>query len=142
MAIMGPWTNAEVLVNAVDISAWTTSVTIETSRDEVDVTAMGAVNKVTMPGLGDATIEIEVLQGFGAGEIDATMQPLSVTSTPFNVWVKPVKGTAISATNPQYQMSSLLFSYNPMDGGVGDAMKTTLTFKNAAQAGLVRDITP
>ena len=142
MAIMGPWTNAEVLVNAVDISAWVTSVTIETSRDEVDVTAMGAVNKVTMPGLGDATIEVEVLQGFGAGEIDATMQPLSTTSTAFPVWVKPVKGTAISATNPQYQMSSLLFTYNPMDGSVGDAMKTTLTFKNAAQAGLVRDITP
>lgn len=142
MAIMGPWTNAEVLVNAVDISAFVTSVTIETSRDEVDVTAMGAVNKVTMPGLGDATINVEVLQAFGAGEIDATMFPLSTTSTPFNVWVKPVKGSAISATNPQYQMSSLLYSYNPMDSAIGDAMKTTLTFKNASQAGLVRDVTP
>jgi hypothetical protein len=141
MAIIGPFTNGFFSVNGVDLSDHARSISIETERAEVDVTAMGASNIVNMPGLGDATITVEVLQDFAAGEVDATIWPLSTTSTPFTVAVRPVNA-AISATNPEYQMSSLLYSYSPIAGSIGDAMTTELTFRNAAQAGLVRDVTP
>jgi hypothetical protein len=133
--------NGFISVNGVDISDHVTEVTIDTSRDEVDVTAMGSTNREFVAGLGDATISITAFQDFAAAEIDATMWPLSTTDTPFPVSVRPVNG-AISATNPEYQMTALLFAYTPISGGVGSAMSTPLTFRNASPTGLVRDTTP
>jgi hypothetical protein len=130
-----------VTINAVDLSDHISEVTIETTRDEVDVTAFGAANKETLAGLGDATITMQAFQDFAAGEIDATLWPLSTSDTPFTVAVKPTNA-AISATNPEYQMSALLFSYSPIAGGVGEASTTEITFRNASQVGLVRDVTP
>ena len=141
MAIIGPFTNGFFSANGVDLSDHVRSITIETERAEVDVTAMGAQNIVNMPGLGDATITIEVLQDFAAGEVDATLWPLSTTTTPFTVAVRAVNA-AISATNPEYQMSSLMYSYSPIAGSIGDAMTTEVVFRNASQTGLVRDVTP
>lgn len=130
-----------VTINAVDLSDHVRSATIETQRDEVDVTAFGAANKEILAGLGDATITLEVYQDFAAGEVDATIWPLSTSDTPFTVAIKPTNG-AISATNPEYQLSCLNFSYSPIAGAVGEASMTELVFRNASQTGLVRDVTP
>ena len=135
-------TNAEVLVNAVDLSDHVSSITIETTRPEVDVTAMGATYQEFIPGLADATVTINFFQDFAAAKTHATLQPLSSTSTPFNLWILPVKGTAISATNPQIQMSALLYTYNPLAATVGEANQFEATFRNASQTGVVYDITP
>jgi len=135
-------TNAEVLVNAVDLSDHVSSITIETTRPEVDVTSMGATNQEFIPGLGDATVTISFFQDFAAGKTHATLQPLSVSSTPFNLWIKPDKALAISATNPQIQMSALLYSYNPLAATVGEANTFDATFRNASQTGIVYDTTP
>lgn len=131
----------EILVNAVDMSDHVDQVTIETSRDEVDSTAFQSAFKETLAGLGDASITMEFQQDFAAGEVDATLWPLSTSDVAFPVWIKPTTA-AISATNPQYQMSCLLFNYSPLDGAVGELAKTSVTFKNASAAGLVRDVTP
>lgn len=130
-----------VTINAVDLSDHVRSATIEVQRDEVDVTAFGASNKEILAGLGDVTITLECYQDFAAGELDATLWPLSSTDTPFTVAVKPTNG-AISATNPEFQLSCLNFSYAPINGAVGEASMTTVTFRNASQTGLVRDVTP
>jgi hypothetical protein len=132
---------AVVQINAVDLSDHVRNVVITTSRDEVDVTCFGATNKEILAGLGDVTITMEVLPDFAAGEVDATLWPLSSSDTPFTVAVKPTNG-AISATNPEFQLSSLLLEYTPIDATVGEAAPTTITFRNASQTGLVRDITP
>ena len=136
MAI-GPLLTAVVTINAVDLSDHVKSVSIETEREELDATAMGAVNKVVMAGLGDATITMTVLADYAAGEIDATLWPLSSTTTPFTVTVKP-SSAATSATNPLYSMSALLFNYSPISGSVGEMNETQISFRNASQAGLTR----
>ena len=130
-----------VTVNAVDLSDHVSSATIETSRDEVDVSAFGAANKEILAGLGDVTITLEFWQDFASGEVDATLFPLSPTDTPFTVAVKPTNA-AISATNPEYQCSCLMFSYAPIAGAIGEASATSVVFRNATQTGLVRDVTP
>ncbi len=129
--------NPIITVNAVDLSDHFSEVSIETSRDEVDVTAFGAVNKEMVAGLGDATITGTVFQDYAAGEIDATLWPLSTSDTPFTVSVKATSA-ATSTTNPLYSMSSLLYTYNPVSGSVGEAATTPVTFRNASQAGLTR----
>lgn len=133
--------SAVITVNSVDISDHVSSVTIETTFDEVDMTAFGSTYKELAQGLGDATITLSCFQDFAAGELDATLWPLSQSGASFPVAIKPTSG-AISATNPEYQMTAVLLSYNPIDGQVGEASTTDVTLRNAAQTGLVRDVTP
>lgn len=129
-----------ITIDGDDLSAFISEVTIETTRDEVDVTAFGANNKEILAGLGDATISLTAFQAFGASEVDAVLWPLSTTDTPFTVTVKPTSG-AVSATNPEYEMSALMFSYSPIAGSVGAASTTPVSFRNATQTGLVRNVT-
>lgn len=137
MAILGTFTNAKVIVNGVDLSDHCTAVQVETTRDEVDVTAMGAVNKVITPGLGDATISATFLQDYVAGSVDATLSGLSNSNTPFAVEVRPLN-VARSVTNPAYVLTALMYGYPPIGGSVGDALTVDVSFRNAAQTGLQR----
>lgn len=132
--------DAVITVDGDDISDHVSSVTIETSRDEVDVTAFGAANREILAGLGDATITLEVFQDFASNEIDQNLFVHSIEDEPFEVTVRPTDAV-VSATNPEYSMQALLFSYSPISGAVGEASTTTLTFRNASQAGLVRAFT-
>ena len=132
--------NAVITVDGDDISDHVSSVTIETTRDEVDVTAFGASNRELLAGLGDATITLEVFQDFASNEIDQNMYQHSIEDSPFEVTVKPTNAI-VSATNPEYSMQALLFQYSPIAGAVGEASTTTLVFRNAAQAGLVKAYT-
>lgn len=137
MAILGAFTNAQVIVNGIDLSDHCTTVTIESTRDEVDVTAMGAVQKVQTPGLGDATISATFLQDYAAGSTDATLSGLATSNTPFQVEVRPQK-LARSATNPAYVLTALMYGYPPIGGSVGDALTVDVSFRNASQSGLQR----
>ena len=131
-------TNAQVLVNSVDISNHVSSVDIEDARDEVDVSSMGDVNHEIVLGLGDATITVTVFNDYAAGNIDSQMWPIHVSNTPVPVEIRPVLG-ARSTSNPGYTMTALLPSYHPIAGDVGSAVTTDLVFRNGAQAGLARN---
>lgn len=133
--------DAMVVINAVDLSDHVSSVTIESTRPEVPVTSMGDDFAVFIAGIGDASVTVAFFQDFAAAEVDATLWPLSTTDTPFTVAVRPTSG-AISTTNPEFQMTALMFGYSPIAGDVGSASTTEVTFRNAAQTGLVRDTTP
>jgi hypothetical protein len=137
MAIL-PGTDVRVEVNGVVLSDHVQSVSIETTRDDVDITAMGAVNKVAAPGLGDATITVTFYADEAAGTVNATLWPLASSTTPFNVKVRKTSA-AISSTNPEYVLSALLYGFTPIDGSVGDAFTMDVEFKNASQTGLVRN---
>lgn len=128
-------TNAFLSVNGVNLSDHCRKVTVEDSRDSVDITAMGATSKAVTKGLGDAKISAELYQDFAGGSVHATLQPLIGSSTPVSIEVRPVNA-ARSATNPAMLMSGLLMTYNGLDGQVGDASVVSAEFVNGSQAGL------
>lgn len=132
--------NAVITIDGDDHSDHISEVTIETERDEVDVTAFGASNKEILAGLGDATITMQAFQDFASNKLNQNLWALSKSDTAFEVTVKPTNA-ATSATNPKFTMQALLFSYSPIAGAVGEASTTELTFRNAAQAGLVQIFT-
>jgi hypothetical protein len=131
--------NPIITVNSVDLSDHCSSVTIETQFDEVDGTGFGATYKQLLQGLGDATITLSMFQDFVAGSVDATLWPLSQSGATFPVTVKPTSA-AVGATNPRYDMTAVLLTYNPIDGQAGEMSKTDVTLRNAAQTGLTRNI--
>lgn len=130
--------DARVEVNAVVISDHVSSVTINISSDEVETTAMGATQKEFTKGLGDGSMEFEVFQDYAAGSIDSQLFPLATADTAVVVKVRATSG-AISTSNPEYVMTGKLYEYSPMSGSVADANTTTVTFRNAATSGIVRN---
>lgn len=128
-------TDALVIVNGVTLSDHANQVTVEDTRDSIDITAFGATSKAVTKGLGDAKITIQFFQDFASGKTHATLQPLIGTSTPVTIEVRATS-SARSATNPAALMSGLLMNYNMLSGSVGDATQISAEFVNASQSGL------
>jgi hypothetical protein len=128
-------TDALVIVNGVTLSDHANSVTIEDTRDSVDVTAFGATSKAVAKGLGDAKITVQFFQDFAAGKVHATLQPLVASGTGVVVEVRPTSA-ARSATNPAALLTALLMNYNMLSGGVGEASVISAEFTNASQTGM------
>lgn len=118
------------------------SVTITTSRPEVDVTSFGDSFQSFIGGIPDATIEVEYFQNFDAGAVDAVHWPLVNSDTTFAVTVRDVDAAG-SSTNPTFTMNNalLLGDYQPIQGDVGSALTTTVTYRNAGTQGVVRHTT-
>lgn len=131
--------NPIVTINSVDLSDHCSKVTIETTFNDVDVTSFGAVYKAVLQGMGSASMKFTFFQDYAAGSVDATLWPLSQSGASFPVTVKSTSA-AVSATNPRFDMTGVLLSYNPLDGGIGDASSTDVDIPNAAQTGVTRNI--
>lgn len=134
--------DASITIAGVDLSDHFTSITIDTSTEDVDVTGFTSASyREFATGFKDATISGDVLQDHATGEVDATLWPLgpgNVGGTTFTVVVKPTSA-AVSATNPSFTMSqAALFEYSPIAGGLGDASSTSVSFRNAGTAGITR----
>jgi len=119
--------DVSLVVNSVDLSDHVREITITMSADDLDATAMGALSKAHTPGLRDDRIEVTFLQDYASAKVDATLNPLVSSSTPFTIVAKPTSG-AVTATNPSYTMSSLLFDYTPIDASVGEISLPKVTF--------------
>jgi hypothetical protein len=129
--------DAYISVDSVELSDHCSSVTIETTFDEQDVTGFGSTYREFLQGLGDATITLALFQDFDTGSVDDTLWPLSQSGETFDVVVRATSAIA-SATNPEYTMTGSLFNYNPIAGEVGNASTTDVSIRNASSTGLVR----
>lgn len=119
-------TNAEILVNTVDLSDRANSVTVTFEVDSVEVTAFGDAGHKFAGGLQNISCEISFQQDFAASQVEATIYSLVGTTT--TVVVKPTSA-AVSATNPSYTLTgTFLASHTPVMGAVGELAMTELTF--------------
>ena len=118
--------NVGVKINSVDISDHVTSATLSQIFDEVEVTAMGSTSHQFTKGLETSTLTIDFLNDFAATNVMATLQ--AAYGTTVTAVVLPVKGTAVSATNPLYTVSILVNNLTPVNGAVGDVSSSSITF--------------
>lgn len=120
--------DASVVINAVDLSDFVQSVTVNYAAEMVDETAMGDDTRKNKGGLKNWSIDVEFKQDFAASAVDATL--FSLVGSTFTVTVKPTSA-AVGSTNPSYSGTGILESYAPMDGGVGDLATTSVTIQSA-----------
>jgi hypothetical protein len=125
-------------VDGTDLSGRASSVTIDEPADEVDTSTFGGGYHEVDRGLKDATITIAFFQDHASGSVDQVLGPLHESGDEFLVRVRPVKGSAQSATNPERRMIGRLFNYSPIAGAVGEASTTDVTIRNASQSGITR----
>ena len=116
--------------NSFDLSGYLTQVRLTRTYDQHDTTVMGMDDHRTSLGLGKWSAACTVMADFGAGGIDTKIFPLIGPSQINWLYIRPVRA-ARGATNPEYYGQVNLADYNPMDGNVGDPLKTPLTFVGA-----------
>jgi hypothetical protein len=118
-------TDAKVVLNSVNLSDHVTKVTLKTSADDLETTAMGATYRARIGGLKDGELGLEFNQDFAAANVDATLFAALGTVVAFTA---KATSSANSATNPEYQGSVLVNDYSPLDNGVGELAKVSVSF--------------
>lgn len=112
-------------VNAVDLSNLVSSVTINRSFDELEVTAMGDSGHKFVKGLEASSVTIDF---FNDEASTKTLQTLNSTwGTSTTVTMKQTSA-ATSATNPLYTMSCLVNNTTPINGALGDLSTQSVTW--------------
>lgn len=123
-------TDVSVTVNAVDLSAFLTSVTLTTSVDVVETTGMSSdASRTRLPGLKDNSVTLEFNQDFAASGPEASLNAVgsSLVGTVVPVVIKPTSG-AVSATNPSFSFSAVCSEWQPVQGGVGELSTISSTW--------------
>jgi len=115
-----------VKINSVDLSDLVTSVTINRTFDELEVTAMGDTAHKFVKGLEASTVTIDFLNDTAATKTLATLQ--AAWGTTVTAIFIQTKGTAVSATNPTYTVSLLVNNTTDINGAVGDMGTQSITF--------------
>ena len=118
--------NVGVKINSIDLSDHVTSVTLTQNFDELEVTALGDTAHKFAKGLEASTLTLDMLNDFAASSVQATLQ--AAYGTTVTAVLIPVKGTAVSATNPLYTVSILINNLTPLNGAVSDISNSSLTF--------------
>jgi hypothetical protein len=112
-------------VNAVDLSSLVSSVTINRSFDELEVTAMGDSGHKFVKGLEASSITIDFFNDEATSKTLQTLNTVWGTST--TVTVKQTSA-ATSASNPLYTMSCLVNNITPVNGAVADLSTQSVTW--------------
>jgi hypothetical protein len=115
-----------VKVNTVDLSDHVTSVTLNRSFDELEVTAMGDSGHKFVKGLEASSITIDFLNDTATASVLPTLQ--AAWGTNVTVVLLQSKGTAVSATNPLYTATCLINNTTDINGAVGDLSTQSITF--------------
>jgi hypothetical protein len=114
-----------VTVNSVDLSDHVTSITLNRTFDELEVTAMGDSGHKFVKGLEASSITIDFLNDTATGEVLQTLQ--AAWGTNVTVVVKQTSA-AVSATNPSYTMTCLVNNTTDINGAVGDLGTQSVTW--------------
>ena len=107
-----------VKVNSVDLSDHVSSVTINRSFDELEVTSMGDSGHRFVKGLEASSISISFFNDTASANVLATLQAAWGTSV--NVVLLQDKSAAVAATNPLYTASCLINNTTDINGSVAD----------------------
>lgn len=125
-------TNADISIAGTDLSSLSNSVTLNYEIDSVEATGFGS-NHNFIGGLQNISVDISLMQDFAASKSEVTVYPL--VGTTCTLILIPVKGTAVSATNPRYTITgAFLSSHTPVAAAVGELAMTELSFTGGTLA--------
>ena len=115
-----------VKIASVDLSDHVTSVTLNQTFDELEVSAMGDASHKFVKGLESATLTVSFLNDQAAASVLDTLSDAYGTTVAWKLLQD--KGTAISATNKLFSGDILVNNLTPVNGAVGDMATQDITF--------------
>jgi hypothetical protein len=115
-----------VKINSVDISDHVSSVTLSQIFDELEITSLGDTAHKFTKGLEASTLSLDFFNDFAASQVTPTLQ--AAYGTTVTAVLIPVKGTAVSASNPLYTVSILVNNLTPINGDVASINNASISF--------------
>jgi hypothetical protein len=115
-----------VKINSVDISDHVSSATLSQIFDELEITALGDNAHRFVKGLEASTLSLDFFNDFAASQVTPTLQ--AAYGTTVTAVIIPVKGTAVSASNPLYTVSILINNLTPISGDVASINSASISF--------------
>ena len=133
------WLDAYFEVNAVVLSDYVRSLSLNYEAEMLDDTTMGTSGTRSFRGgLKNWSVDVTFLQDYAAGGPDATCFGL-VGAPPVPLAIRPTTA-AVSATNPSYEGDGSLESYPPLGGEVGTMAMVESTFRAGGGSVLARQV--
>ena len=117
----------QVTVNSVDLSSLVSSVTLNHSFDELEITSMGDTGHRFVKGLEASSVTIDFFNDSASAKTLQTLNSTSVWGNNVTVTLKQ-SSAATSAENPLYTMSCLINNTTPINGAVGDLSTQSVTW--------------
>ena len=122
--------NVTFTFNAVDLSEYVRSVTLNNKVDSIETTHMGSTSHEYIAGLSSSSIDIEFNQDFATSKVYATIFSAVGTTKVITLKQNPVAGTTTtSATNPLFTFTVFVDQFNPIEGATGDLAGTSCSWQ-------------
>lgn len=122
-------TDVSVLVDGAELTQRARSVDIDTSADEIDVTAFGGDGwREFEPGLKAGQVTVEFYQDFDPDSVHDVLWPHAEANDEFEIRIGP-KGDIGALDNPVFVATVKLYGYHPLQGEVGAASTNQVTFR-------------
>jgi len=118
-------TDFDISIAGTDFSDSIAAVTLDVSREQLEITAFGDSARRYIGGLQDSSVTISLHQDFATGSVDETLwDNLGGTVA---IVLKPTS-SAVSATNPSYSFNALVVQSTPFASNVGDLATMDVTW--------------
>jgi hypothetical protein len=115
-----------VKINSVDISDHVSSATLSQIFDELEITSLGDFSHRFVKGLEASQLSLDFFNDFAASQVTPTLQ--AAYGTTVTAVLIPVKGTAVSASNPLFTVSILVNNLTPIAGDVASINASSISF--------------
>jgi hypothetical protein len=122
------YTNAFLQINAVNLSAHASEVSLNYASEMQDETAMGDDSRINKGGLKTWSVDVTFHQDYAAAAVDATL--FSLVGTTVCVEVRP-QNICSTAINPIFSGIGVIESYNPQGGSVGALLDAPVSIQSA-----------
>ena len=118
-------TDFDISIAGTDFSDSIAALTLDISREQLEITAFGDAARRYIGGLQDSSVTISFHQDFASGSVDSTV--FSNLGGTVAIVVKPTSA-AVSATNPSYSFNALVVQSTPFSSNVGDLATMDVTW--------------
>ena len=118
-------TDFDISIAGTDFSDSIAAVTLDVSREQLEITAFGDSARRYIGGLQDSSVTISLHQDFASGSVDSTIW--SNLGGTVAIVLKPTS-SAVSATNPSYSFNALVVQSTPFSSNVGDLATMDVTW--------------
>ena len=118
-------TDFDITIGGTDFSDSLAAVTLDISREQLEITAFGDSARRYIGGLQDSSVTLSFHQDFATGSVDETI--FSNLGGTVAVVVKPTSGS-VSSSNPSFSFNALVVQSTPFSSNVGDLATMDVTW--------------
>lgn len=131
--------NAYLSVGGSVISADVVSVTLNVEYEEQETTAMGDTARHGIPGMQVSSIDVECNMDYTDNLLNELLDGWVGNAAVQAIIIKP-NGATTGVTNPKWTGNGRIYSYQPIQGSVGDVAKVSFTIKPGDGSGFTRAV--